>query len=88
MSWAGGAGRGAGVPGSTCWSSMSCGMAPTIWMAIFTTSLGGGMAPAAAPHRRQFRVVPPPPPPLTAGPAAAPRPGATTPAPGRPGPLT
>lgn len=45
MSWAGGAGRGAGVPGSTCWSSMSCGMAPTIWMAIFTTSLGGGMAP-------------------------------------------
>lgn len=45
------------MPGSTCWSSMSCGMAPTIWMAIFTTSLGGGMAPAVAPHRRQFRVV-------------------------------
>lgn len=30
---------------------MSWGMAPTIWMAIFTTSLGGGMAPAAAPAK-------------------------------------
>lgn len=40
-----------GGPGGTCWSSMSWGMAPTIWMAIFTTSLGGGMAPAAAPAK-------------------------------------
>lgn len=88
MSWGGGPGRGAGAAGSTCSSSMSCGMAPTIWMAIFTTSLGGGMAPRIAASSGLF---PPPPPPLTKGPA---RPGRRSeawsrhPSPGRPGPLT
>lgn len=75
---------GLGVPGGTWWRSMSCGMAPTIWMAIFTTSLGGGMAPAPAPSPpgtaprparlpappRRSSGSPPPPPRLPAGPEA------------------
>lgn len=62
------------VPSGTCWRSMSCGMAPTIWMAIFTTSLGGGMAPAEAPA--PFGTAPRPAAPQFRVAAASPPPGA------------
>lgn len=83
-----GRGKVRGVPGGTCWSSMSCGMAPTIWMAIFTTSLGGGMAPAAAPSPLHTARLPAPPAPQFRVAAAASPPPARPPPPPPPPPAS